>query len=135
MKEKFIKYLEEQQGKDYIEEQEYNIISFENIKLFEEEHYKDFLEQDFNIYENFMKTISNETKFSYDDLTKLEDYIYFKNRENKEQKDYEKIVNNNFEETIKILIGEFCGLINDDKDFNYNKDEFIEWLKDCVLDN
>ena len=44
LKELFLKYLELQQGLDYIEEQEYNFMSFENIKLYEEEHFKDFKE-------------------------------------------------------------------------------------------
>lgn len=44
IKELFLKYLELQQGLDYIKEQGYNFMSFENIKLFEEEHFKDFKE-------------------------------------------------------------------------------------------
>ncbi len=44
LKELFLKYIELQQGLDYIEEQEYNFMSFENIKLFEREHFKDFKE-------------------------------------------------------------------------------------------
>ena len=42
-RDKFIKYLEDQQGRDYVEEQEYDLMGFENIKLFESDHYADFL--------------------------------------------------------------------------------------------
>lgn len=42
IKKEFLKYLEEQQGKDYVKEQQYNLMSFDNIKLFESEHLKDF---------------------------------------------------------------------------------------------
>jgi hypothetical protein len=38
----FLNYLEEQQGKDYIKEQEYNLMSLNEIRNYEEEHYKDF---------------------------------------------------------------------------------------------
>jgi len=38
----FLHYLEEQQGSDYIKEQEYNKCSFEHLKQFEEDHYRDF---------------------------------------------------------------------------------------------
>lgn len=41
-KDEFIKYLEDQQGRDYVEEQEYDLMGFENIKLFESDHYEDF---------------------------------------------------------------------------------------------
>lgn len=38
----FLNYLEEQQGKDYIKEQEYNLMSLNEIRTYEEEHFKDF---------------------------------------------------------------------------------------------
>ena len=38
----FLTYLDEQQGKSYVEDQKYNIMSFEDIKNFEDDHYKDF---------------------------------------------------------------------------------------------
>ena len=31
------------------------------------------------------------------------------------------------------LIDEFYDLINSDKDFNYNENEFIEWVEEVVL--
>lgn len=42
VREKFLDYLERQQGKDYVEEEEYYFMSFENLILLEAEHYKDF---------------------------------------------------------------------------------------------
>lgn len=42
IKELFLKYIELQQGLNYIKEQEYNSMGFESIKLFEEEHFNDF---------------------------------------------------------------------------------------------
>jgi hypothetical protein len=41
-KKQFIKYLEEQQGKDYVEEQQYYQMPFETIKELETDSYEDF---------------------------------------------------------------------------------------------
>lgn len=38
----FLSYLKEAQGIDYIKENEYDKCSFEHLKQFEEDHYKDF---------------------------------------------------------------------------------------------
>ena len=35
-------------------------------------------------------------------------------------------------QTHQELIHEFNSLLNDDDDFNYNENEFIEWFFDCV---
>ena len=39
----FIKYLIEQQGEDYVKEEGYFDMSFENVVLLESDHYFDFL--------------------------------------------------------------------------------------------